>query len=116
MSGATRSQSKVTLPSAVWSQLTVTWSASKVFIYLNGQLAKSVNSGGLPASSSGAVTVGGNGAGAFTGPFAGRVDELALYADQLTAAQITAHFAAANVPVERLAARRSRARRRSARR
>ena len=51
VSGGVRAQSKVSLPSGVWSQLTVTWSAAKVLIYLNGNLAKSVNTpGGLPAS------------------------------------------------------------------
>ena len=48
VSGGTRAQSKVSLPTGVWSQLTVTWSAAKVLIYLNGHLAKSVNTpGGL---------------------------------------------------------------------
>ena len=100
VSGGVRAQSKVTLPSAVWSQLTVTWSNSKVLIYLNGSLAKSINApGALPGSSSGAVKLGGNGAGAFTGPFAGRVDEVAFFPEQLSAADIQARFAVANVPV-----------------
>ena len=89
VSGGVHSSSKVTLPTSVWVQLTATWSASKVFIYLNGNLAKSINApGGLPGSSSGAVKLGGNGAGAFTGAFAGRVDEVAFYPEQLSAADI----------------------------
>ncbi len=76
--GAT-AQSKITLANGLWTQLTVTWDASKVRFYVNGTAAKAVNNTpGVPASSSGAFVVGGNGAGAFTGALAGKVDEDAL--------------------------------------
>jgi hypothetical protein len=97
--GAT-AQSRVTLPSAIWTQVTVTWDATKVRIYVNGNLTKTVNhAGGAPTSSSGAFVVGGNGAGAFTGALSGKVDEVALYQQVLSAQDIKEHFAAAYVPI-----------------
>ena len=95
--GAT-SQSKVTLPTGIWTQVAVTWDGSKVRIYVNGNITKTVN-GSAPASSNGAFVVGGNGAGAFTGALAGKVDEVALYQQVLTAQDIKDHFGAAHVPV-----------------
>ena len=80
--------------------MTVTWDATKVRIYVNGNLTKTVNhGGGAPMSSSGAFVVGGNGAGAFTGALSGKVDEVALYSQVLSAQDIKDHFAAAHVPI-----------------
>ena len=79
--------SKVTLPSSVWTPADRDVVEPRSASTSTAALAKSVNApGALPGSSSGAVVVGGNGAGAFTGAFAGRVDEVALYPEELTAA------------------------------
>jgi Concanavalin A-like lectin/glucanases superfamily len=92
--------SRITLPASVWTLLTVTWTTHKVQIYRNGALAKSINrSGPAPVSSSGALAIGGDGAGAFTGPFAGKLDEVALFSQVLTADEVYDHFVAAHVPV-----------------
>jgi hypothetical protein len=88
---------KITLPSNAWTHLTVTWSDNKVRVYLNGALKKTFSSG--PATGSGAFVVGGNGGGRFSGSFAGKLDEAALYSVALDAADIEGHFDAANVPV-----------------
>ena len=95
VTGGATVQSKVTLSSNVWTMVTVTWS-DKVRVYLNGALKKAYNGG--PATGSGAFVLGGNGAGAFTGSFAGKLDEAALYSAALSAAQVQAHFIAAHVP------------------
>jgi len=98
--------SKVTLPANSWTLLTVAWTEQKVRVYRNGALAKSLNrSGPLPLSGNGAFTIGGTGAGMFTGSFAGRIDEVALYAGELDAGDVEAHFLASHVPVNKLAPR-----------
>jgi hypothetical protein len=97
--GATRVQTTITLGSGVWTALTVTWDGQKVRFYRNGALAKTVNSTATPTSGNGDVVVGGNGAGAFTGQFSGKVDEVALYPQVLDASDISGHFGATHVPV-----------------
>jgi hypothetical protein len=100
VSAGVKVASKVTLSSDVWTMLTVTWSGTKVNLYRNGALAKSLNRGSaLPSSSGAQLVLGGNGAGQFTGPFDGRLDEAALYAQALSAADIADHFDVANIPV-----------------
>ena len=70
--GGTLVTSKVSLPADTWTLLDVTFTDKKVLIYRNGALAKSLSgSGSTPASSNGALVIGGNGAGALTG---GRCD------------------------------------------
>jgi len=99
VTGGVHLTSKVSLGSNVWTLLTVTWDNQKVRIYRNGVLAKSVNrNGAAPASSSHALVLGGNGAGAFSGNFNGRLDEVAVYSQVLAAARVEAHFQAAHVP------------------
>jgi hypothetical protein len=100
VSGGTTVTSKVSLSANVWTMLTVSWTANKLFIYRNGALAKSESRGGaMPLSTGGALALGGTGAGAFTGAFAGRLDEIALYSQALTVGEINAHFVASHVPV-----------------
>ena len=78
----------------------MTFTDKKVLIYRNGALAKSLNrNGATPASSNGALVIGGNGAGAFTGAYAGRVDEVAVFPQVLSASDIKQHFTAAHVPI-----------------
>jgi Concanavalin A-like lectin/glucanases superfamily len=92
--------SKVTLSSNVWTLLTVTWHGTKVDVYRDGTLARSLNRGSaLPVSSGAELVLGSNGAGEFTGRFAGRMDEVALYSEALSAADIKGRFETANVPV-----------------
>jgi Concanavalin A-like lectin/glucanases superfamily len=99
-SGAANVRTTITLGSGVWTALTVTWDGSKVRIYRNGTLAKSYNASTVPAADDGDVVVGGNGAGAFTpGAFSGKVDELAIYSQVLSASDVAGHFGAARVPV-----------------
>jgi Concanavalin A-like lectin/glucanases superfamily len=95
VTGGTEVQTKITLPSAVWTLVTVTWS-DKPRVYLNGALKKQLTGG--PATGAGAFVLGGSAAGAFPGNFTGRLDEAALYPDALSAATIQSHFAAAHVP------------------
>ena len=91
--------SKVSLPADAWTQLDVTFTDKKVLIYRNGALAKSLNrNGATPTSSNGALVVGGNGAGAFTGAYAGRVDEVAVFPQVLSGSDIQQHFTSAHVP------------------
>ena len=98
--GGTVLASKVSLPADTWTQLDVTFTDKKVLIYRNGALAKTLNrNGATPASSSGALVIGGNGAGAFTGAYAGRVDEVAVFPQVLSASDIQQHFTAAHVPI-----------------
>jgi hypothetical protein len=93
-------QSRITLATGAWTQLTVTWDAQKVRFHVNGAAAKAINNQtGVPASSSGALVVGGTGAGAFTGALTGKVDEVALYSQALTAQDVQEHFGAAHVPL-----------------
>jgi len=100
VSGSSVVASKVSLPAGSWTQLTVTWTDHKVEIYRNGVLAKSLNrNGATPASTSGALLIGGTAAGAFAGPFAGKLDEVALYSQVLSAGDVQDHFLAAHVPV-----------------
>ena len=80
VTGGATVQTKVTLSSNVWTMVTVTWS-DKVRVYLNGALKKAFNGG--PATGSGAFVLGGNGAGAFSGSFSGKLDEVALYSAAL---------------------------------
>lgn len=99
VTGGAQLTSKVTLASNVWTMLTVTWDSQRVRIYRNGALAKSVNrNGAAPASSSHALMLGGNGANAFTESLNGNLDEVALYAQVLSASSIQSHFQAALVP------------------
>jgi hypothetical protein len=100
VSGGVAVTSKVSLSTGVWTQLTVTWTDKKVDIYRNGVLAKSINrNGAAPVSTGGALVLGGNGAGAFTGAFKGRLDEVSLYGDVLSAGKVQQHFTAAHVPI-----------------
>jgi hypothetical protein len=98
-SGATRVQTTITLGSGVWTALTVTWDGQKVRFYRNGALAKTLNSTATPTFGNGDFVVGGNGAGAFTGQFSGKVDEVALYPQVLGASDVFGHFGATHVPV-----------------
>ena len=92
--------SKVSLTAGAWTLLTVAWTQNKVHIYRNGALVKSLSrTGTTPVSGNAALVIGRTGAGAFTGAFAGKIDEFALYAQELTAADAQEHFAAARVPV-----------------
>jgi hypothetical protein len=93
VTSGSRVQTRISLASNAWSQLTVTWS-DKVRVYVNGALKKAFN-GGTPAGN-GAFVLGGNGAGEFTGNFSGVFDEAALYAQALSAADIQAHFMTAH--------------------
>jgi hypothetical protein len=68
VTGGVTVQSRISLASGVWSQVTVTWS-DKVRVYVNGALKKAFN--GAPAAGSGALVLGGDGAGAFPGIFSG---------------------------------------------
>ena len=100
VAGGSAVSSKVTLPASSWTLLTVAWTDHKVQIYRNGALVKSLNrSGATPASTGGALVIGGRAAGAFSGPFAGKLDEVALYAQVLAAGDVQDHFLAAHVPV-----------------
>jgi hypothetical protein len=92
-----RVQTKITLASNVWTQVTVTWSEDKIRFYVNGSFKKAFDGG--PATSEGAFVLGGDGAGAFGGSFAGKLDEAALYPVALSAGDIQEHFLAARVPV-----------------
>jgi hypothetical protein len=94
--GSNRKPSKVTLPANSWTLLTVAWTEDQVHIYRNDALPKSFNrNGSTPASSSGALVIGGTGAGAFSGPFAGTLDDVALYPTALTHGDVQEHFLAA---------------------
>jgi hypothetical protein len=100
VSGGSTYASKISLGSGVWTLLTVTWDGQKVRIYRNGSMTKSINrNAAAPASTSHALVLGGNGAGAFSGRYSGKFDELALYSQVLDAATISAHFQAAHVPI-----------------
>jgi len=91
--------SKLTLTAGTWTLLTVAWTHNKVHIYRNGAWVKSHTRSGAPISGTGALAIGGDGAGKFTGAFAGRIDEVALFSQELTASDAQERFAAARVPV-----------------
>src|SRR5829696_2913707 len=92
--------SKVSLATDTWTMLDVTFTDKKVLVYRNGVLAKSLNrNGATPASTSGALVLGGNGAGAFTGSYAGGLDEVAVFPQVLTDGDVSQHFTAAHVPI-----------------
>ncbi len=98
VTGGVAVTSRLSLAAGVWTQLTLTWTDKKLDIYRNGALAKSINRNGA-APAGGALVLGGTGAGAFTGAFAGRLDEVSLYAVPLNAVDVQEHFAAARVPI-----------------
>jgi hypothetical protein len=90
-SGSHATDTRITLGTGIWTALTVTWGAGKVSFYRNGaSSAKPVNIPAAPASG-GALVIGGGG-------FAGRIDEVALYAKVLSAAGVSEHFASTKVP------------------
>jgi Concanavalin A-like lectin/glucanases superfamily len=94
--GGSTVSSKVTLPAGTWTLVTVAWTDQKVHIYRNGALARSLSrDGATPVSGSGALVIGGTGAGAF----AGRLDEVALFGEPLTADDIREHLLSSGVPV-----------------
>ena len=96
VTGGSTVQTKITLSSNVWSLVTITWS-DKLRVYVNGALKKAFNGGA--ATGSGTLVLGGDGAGAFSGNFSGRLDEAALFSAPLGAAAIQTHFLAAHVPI-----------------
>ena len=100
VTGNARTRSKVSLPSNAWSMLNVSWSAGKVTFTVNGgATTKAAAISGSPSSADGGVVLGGDARGAFSGRFAGRMDEVALYSEPLTATDMQEHFAAAKLPV-----------------
>jgi hypothetical protein len=77
-----------------WSHVVAVWNGSSATLYVNGALA---NDGSTPggngvynASTAAIFSVGAYDNG--SGPYVGRVDEIALYPSALTAAQILSHF------------------------
>jgi hypothetical protein len=100
VTGNTTVRSKVTLPSEAWSMLNVSWTGGKVTFTVNGgATVKSSSLAVSPSSHGGSMVLGGTAAGAFTGSYAGRVDEVALYSQALSAMDAKRHFAAAQLPV-----------------
>ena len=100
VTGNVRTRSKVSLPSNAWSMLNISWSAGKVTFTVNGgATTKAAAISGSPSSADGGVVLGGDARGAFSGRFAGRMDEVALYSEPLTATDMQEHFAAAKLPV-----------------
>ena len=91
--------SKVTLSASVWTALTVTWDGTRVRIYRNGALAKTLTNAVARASGPGDLVVGADGDGHFKGRYSGVVDEVAVYQQVLTAADIRAHMTATQAPV-----------------
>lgn len=93
-------RSKVSLPANAWSMLTVSWVDGKVTFAVNGgATTKQSVLATVPASQDGGMVLGGDARGAFAGRFQGRMDEVALFAQPLTAVDAQQHFAAAQVPV-----------------
>jgi hypothetical protein len=95
-----KTRSRVTLPSGAWSMLNVSWSGGKVTFAINGGAAvKSVSLPSIPSSQDGGMVLGGTARGAFTGKYAGRMDEVALFSQALSVTDAKRHFAAAQIPV-----------------
>jgi hypothetical protein len=65
------------------------------YIYVNGVQVKSAAVSGLAQNTAATFNIGDRGDGA---PFAGRIDEVAVYTGVLAAARVQAHYAAAQAP------------------
>lgn len=105
VSGGKTVDSKLSLPSARWTMLTVTWDADKVRFYANGgaTIKQKRIDVASPASSRGDMTIGSTGSGVFSAAFEGGVDDVALFPQPLTDAAIKGHFAATALPVATMA-------------
>lgn len=101
VSGGKVVDSKLSLPSARWTMLTVTWDAERVRFYANGgaTIKQKRMEIGVPASSRADVTVGSTGSGAFSAAFQGGIDEVALFPTPLTPEAIKGHFVATSLPI-----------------
>lgn len=101
VSGGKVVDSKLSLPSARWTMLSVTWDADRVRFYANGGStikAKRMEAA-VPASSRADFTVGSSASGVFSAAFQGGVDEVAVFPTALPEAAIKSHFAATSLPI-----------------
>ena len=100
VTGNVKTRSRVSLPAEAWSMLNVSWSGGKVTFAINGGASvKSVNLSSIPSSQDGGMVLGGTARGAFSGSYAGRMDEVALFSQPLSVTDAKRHFAAAQIPV-----------------
>jgi hypothetical protein len=93
----TNTRSRMSLPTARWTMVLVTWSSNKVRFYTNGGAqAKAVNlQGSAPTADAAQLTIG-NG---LLGHFKGTVDEVALFSAELSKTQFANQFLASHYPV-----------------
>jgi hypothetical protein len=70
-----------------WYHVVATYDGSTMKVYLNGVLQESIASSRSLANTAQAMTVGGTG-----DPFAGRIDEVAIYGTALSLTRVQAHY------------------------
>lgn len=101
VSGGKVVDSKLSLPSARWTMLSVTWDAERVRFYANGgaTIKAKPMAAPVPVSSEPKFTVGSSASGVFSGAFQGGVDEVAVFSEALPATAIKGHFAATSLPI-----------------
>lgn len=76
------------LPLNAWSHLAATWDGSTIRLYVGGALVSSQTAPGTIATSTGALRIGGN--SMWSEWFAGRIDDVRIYARSLSAAEVQA--------------------------
>jgi hypothetical protein len=88
-------QGKTKLALNTWSHLALTYDGATLKLYINGQLADSRSQTGLLATTSGVLSIGGNGVWSNEN-FLGRIDEIRIYNRALTQQEIQTDM---NTPV-----------------
>lgn len=78
------------LAANVWIHQVGTYTAERLCAYVNGNLAHCFAPGNAPADTAASVVIGASGSGDMY--FKGSIDEVAIYAKELTPARIKAHF------------------------
>lgn len=91
-SGGVDAATRITLPKAAWSLLTVTWDGSKARFSVNGALRSTPAF--TVATTGGALHIGSTSSDTFKGA----VDEVALYDHVLTPAEIGSHYQSSSLP------------------
>lgn len=79
-----------TINNGAWHHLVTTWTSSVLTLYVDGVSDGTISSPRLPIVTTETLQLGGRGANYF----AGSVDEIALYATNLSSTRVAAHYAA----------------------